>query len=237
MNNMKNFVWFAVLVLLCACEKIDDESSLAVSSGKMVKSICSSSDKYVYEYDENGRIMSIAYNDGLSVFNYDYSNENLLIVTGGGCTRNYIYGKSGKLETVNYVFSDEQDFGTMTFTHSGGFPAFCSVTSDLVSDRIVSEYVWEDGNLVLVRPGTGESCPADEYSYTGIVNNFNVPLPFFWSFNVNNECFIYPLMLSHNLPESIVDRHFRYDRNQEGDICKVTVETTARHDVYEVEYY
>lgn len=227
-----------VLSVFCACSPADDVQLLAVQSGRPVKKVVSPYGEYLYEYDAAGRVSSIIHDK--DEYKYDYPEDNKVVVTGQGYTRTYVYGEYGELESVHFMFSDDVDAGTISFAHTDGFPVTCTLDSDIYTDYVLYEYVWEEGNCIRQHPlnvSDDFSLSSIESSYSsGIINNYNVPLPCFWSFVQLNESLIYPVMRCRNLPDSIGDRTFGYERNPEGDICKIEVNGNQRHEVYEIEY-
>ena len=204
------------LVIVCACEKTDNGQIPAVQSGKSILRVISADIEYVYDYDNDGRLISITENYRLSGMSskheFDSSEEGILVVTGKNYTRIYTFGDCGEMLKAELKWSD-MDYLTLHFIHSHSLPIKCLECEDLRD-----EYTWEDGNLI---SRTVFNSIRYNFSYTPILNNWHVPLPIFHDFSGVCEYDIYPLMLSRNLPSEINDRSYTYERNSDGDICKV----------------
>lgn len=226
---MRNIVIIALFGLLTffSCEKSEPEQVPAVQHGR-VASVVAPDHHYVYDYDESGRLVSISFNEGLSGwYEFDYSEEGILVVTEGGYTNTYTYGLAGELENVDIKFKGN-DVVTLYFEHSDGLPVKC--TADEV---LLDEYVWKEGNMTR---SIYKSSSQREYSYTDILNNWTIPMPFFSNFSPTSERFIYPIMCSRNLPSQIDSKSFIYERDSHGNISKVTVQAGSSSREYKIEY-
>ena len=232
---MKISLYFKVLLIcmtaICACEKIDNDQIPAVQSGKHVEKVITADIEYVYDYDDVGRLISITENHGTSGMSskheFDYSEEGILVVTGKNYTRIYTLGDCGEILSAELKWSDI-GYRTLHFIHSDSLPLIC-----LQGEELHDEYTWEKGNLI---SRTTLNSVRYNFRYTPILNNWKVPLPIFYDFGGVHEYDIYPLMLSCNLPSKINDKSYTYERNFDGDICKVIYEWGDTLEEYRIEY-
>lgn len=245
---MKRWLYLLSVLVVVSCGKIDNDQTQAVGSGKAVQKVVAGNLEYVYQYDSEGRLAMISCSDSSPELKFEYKEDGSLEVTGGNYTRAYVYGNTDELASVSYSFKGV-DAGLIIFKHSDGLPISMTLTSQDEPAAATTEYLWKDGNMVKMTSLADLDVPGlyTEYTYSEIINNFEVPLPCYWSLDVFNDSYFYPMMRSKNLPQSIrlgeteEYRTFSYDFDKEGNISKVTVvssngDTNLSTKVYEIKY-
>lgn len=240
MHFMKNCLCvFCCFLLLAACSEVSGNlSPLSVVSGKKVKSISTESAGYEYYYNKSGRITSIITRYGTSTREYafSYPKEGILEVSMDLYKNTYYYGAVGELISVAYQFSTS-DPCFLIFSYSGGM---LSRSYGQINTLVECSYEWDENNLSLMTINYEENDNIYDFVYTDIINNFNVPLPFYLFLIGNNQDHVvYPLTLSRNLVEIMNhsgqdSRIFDYERNEAGDIERIIIN---KNEVWNVEYY
>ena len=227
---MNRTFWTAIILcILCfiGCDKIDSEEIPAMQPGFMVRKVITPETEYLYEYDELNRLSSITFHDGIHRYEFDYSEDGKLTVTGYGHICTYYYGDDNELTSINFKYADI-DCGTLYFTHSNGYPIKC-----VGQDHIYEEYLWENGNM---KREIVTGILAEDFSYSKILNNWHVPVPIYYNLTPTHEMRIYPMMNSRNIPDKISNTEFHYERDSNGNISKITKIAGQKSYVYMVEY-
>ena len=226
---MNRTFWTAIILcIFCfiGCDKIDSEEIPAMQPGFMVRKVITPETEYLYEYDELNRLSSITFHDGIHRYEFDYSEDGKLTVTG--CNYLYVcqYNEAGEMASFFTQYAGVGG-GTLEYTHADGYPVKLAS-----GDYVRQEYVWENGNMirrivlgVLLR----------EYSYTKILNNWGVPIPAFWYTAPASEDYQYPRLRCRNLPSSMNNEIFSYERNSDGNISKIIINEDKEY-VFEIEY-
>lgn len=247
----KCFSAFLLLIAISCVQvedvvKDNDDYCFAVSSGKLIKTIrlygrdgyCSY--EWNYSYDENGRVASV----DLSPYQFDYEySEGLLNSISGitGFEWNLKYDQSNRLEKYALYFEDENVM-ELTFAYSYDRLSECQIDGFETFSRV--SYTWDDGNMAERSFQDGVS---HQYSYSDIIDNFNVPVPYLTNVFYGIQL-IDPLLSgytgSRNLASKIkivngndgeaIFKEIRYERNAENDIIRIEVEGGG---IYEIDYY
>lgn len=217
-------------IYLFACDSLDttDNVKYAVNSGRLIKSISCSAGRYFFTYDDQYRISTMVYTNEYDVeFKYRYGNDGNMEVIRDKWRFFYDLNKDGQLASYS-IYIDNELLTTFEFSYLDGFLDRCSSGSNTF------HYSWNDGNIVSVSD-------LQYFSYTDIVDNFNVPiplltLPYYTSYIEIN----YPMIgklgsekLASSVSTGTESYDFVYNYNEEGDIDKIELGTLF----WEIEYY
>lgn len=242
---MKKFRFiFFVLAVLISCEKMEQQGEVtyAVATGKSVSSISifnSTDDQlhaYEYLYDEDGKVIGVD-KDG-KFYSYQYQDGVLVNITCDDA-----YGSSffswnltydGEDNLIGYsVYMNDEFVIKYAFDYKGKMISCLNVLKSEDSDaaEITMPYVWKGSNL--------DSIGSVEFAYNQIVDNFNVPIP---QLHVAFQGFFYdPLFVGFSRSENLMHTsqssslsEYSYQRNDEGDICRIDVDNGRLY--YLIEY-
>lgn len=232
---MKRFVLTIFVVFpslfLWACNPLDSTDDIvkyAVTSGRLIKSISCINGEYFFTYDDQDRISTMVHTKERDVeFKYRYKNDGKIIVTNDKFSFFYDWNQDGQLASYS-IYIDNELFTVFEFSYLDGCLDHCTSGSNTF------HYSWSGENISSVSD-------IQYFSYTDIVDNFNVPiplltLPYYVSYLENN----YPMigkMGSKNLPSSVStgtkSYDFVYTYNADGDIEKIELGTF----IWVIEYY
>lgn len=224
------FLVFMILVTLSACEKLqyNDEVGEAVVTGKAVASIKVFNvkdellDKYEYSYDVDGKVIGVDY-DGI-YYNYQYNNADLVSVTcdSYASSRVLTYDDTSRLIAYSVYDKDGEFVIRYAFDYDDDRISCFNIQKNENSSvsEISMHYVWKDSNI--------HSIGSTELTYNKILNNFNVPIP---GLSLpSNGLFIDPLFAGFGISRNMLHsskssslREYSYQRNSEGDICRIDV--------------
>ncbi len=213
-----------------ACDSLEstDNVKYAVNSGRLIKSISCSAGRYFFTYDDQYRISTMVYTNEYDVeYKYSYRNDGNIEVTRDKWRYFYETNHDGQLASYS-IYIDNELVTTFEFSYSDGCLDSCSSGSNTFY------YSWNDGNIVSVSD-------MQYFSYTDIIDNFNVPIPFltlpYYSSGIEINCPMVGKLGSEKLASSVStgteSYDFVYSCNEEGDIDKIELGTL----VWEIEYY
>lgn len=232
---------FSGLIFLMSCERVtyQDEVVYAVTTGKSISSISifNAKDellhKYDYIYDSSGNVVSVD-NDGV-LYTYQYDDALLVSIS---CDDTYnstwvlTYDENHKLDEY-FVYMNGDFVIKYTFDYDGDRISCFNILNREESDIVkkTMSYAWEGFNLA--------SIGSIEFTYKDIIDNFNVPIPELQL--PSYGLFLDPLFDGFSCSENLIQtskasnlNEFEYLRNEDGDICRIDVDSGRLY--YIIEY-
>lgn len=232
------------MILAVSCEKMRNDGAeqeeLAVVSGKKIKSItksCQGSDTFFHEYKYNdfGVVESIVCDpeNPEKYYSYSYNEEGIAEVSS--CSNaliwKCIYSDDGYLKSY-YNLKDNSDQYEVTWT-DGAVKCIHVIPADVMDAEYDLLYEWKNGDVVSMSNTDSrlKYTPVYHYSYSRIINNFNVPFDDVFTDFVNGDPMFENVIRSEYLVSSITQQQkssdqnireiFEYTRNEDGDICRI----------------